>query len=75
MKRNKEWWQEELAYCQDMITGQFNLGSFNHDWLCFSRYCKMQGDLCSKDGFADITDVIYAIGNRAARNDKSQTQK
>ena len=57
--RDENWWREECNYISGVTsdTGGVEPG-FNNDAHCFIRYCQMQRDTATRDGFHDAAQYI-----------------
>lgn len=71
VRRFLGFYQEEVSFCMDVLTGKSTLAAFNGSvdspWLCFARYCNMQAATAKLDGYDELADILSACANRAAR--------
>ena len=59
-------WALELRYIES-INPLFPGKTFNHDSLCFARYCEMQARSASRDGKPLVAEAIERVRD-VARN-------
>jgi len=54
-------WVDECKYIDSVVCKIVPLTSFNNDWECFKRYCTMQRDTATREGFHDSAQYIQHV--------------
>lgn len=58
MAMNATDWKTECVYIAHVTDVRGNVSEFNHDRECFTRYCEMQRDTATREGFLDTATYI-----------------
>jgi hypothetical protein len=51
-------WREECNYISDVTDKRGNVKEMNYDKATFVRYCEMQRDVATREGFHDTAQYI-----------------